>query len=471
MAKLPMRTKLIYGAGDIYGGGIFNIINLFYTIFLTDVCAIPAYWAGIIMLAGRVWDAVSDPMMGVITDNTRSRMGRRRPYLLAGVPLVFVSFVLVWYPPAFAGVGMRVAYAMAAYLFLDTVTTLVMVPYGALGCELTFDYAERSGLAAVKLAFSLGSTLLCAILPSMIIKSFPDIRTGYIAMSVTFGLLFALPWLLTFFGLRENPDFMSAPKATLKESVRTLIACFRVKSFVRLVIMYLGMFVTLDLISVMFSYYMKYAVNQYAHLTFVLGTLVISQIACLPLALALSKRFGKARVFAWGCIAWAALCLATLLLNPGTHVAMIYLLAFGLGGSMAFPNSTVQSVYGDVADAGELILGKRYEGSFSGVQTFVRKCASAIAIALAMFILGAFGYVESAGGAVVAQPQSVISAIRFILAFMPLPFLIVGILAANTWALTPARHKQLIRFLELLRAGRKADPELERAVDEMRPLI
>ena len=93
--KIKTSTKWFFALGDIFQGGFFNIVNFFYGIFLTDVVGISPYWAGVVFLAGKIWDAVTDPLMGLLTDNTRSKFGRRRPYFLIGAPLVFISFVKV----------------------------------------------------------------------------------------------------------------------------------------------------------------------------------------------------------------------------------------------------------------------------------------------------------------------------------------------------------------------------------------
>jgi len=91
--KVPFITKFFFGFGDVYGGGVFNIINFFYAIFLTDVVKIPPVYASTIFFVGKIWDAITDPIMGYISDRTKSRWGRRRPYFLFGVPFIFLSLI------------------------------------------------------------------------------------------------------------------------------------------------------------------------------------------------------------------------------------------------------------------------------------------------------------------------------------------------------------------------------------------
>ncbi len=154
--------------------------------------------AGTAFLVSKIWDAVTDPFEGVLTDRTRTRFGRRRPYLLAGIPFIFLSFFLMWYPVSFASEAGRFAWVLAAYLFFSTVISLVMTPYSALAAELTLDYHERGSLMSWRILFSSVSSLVCAVAPLEIVRLFADVRTGWMAMAVVFGLFFALPFVAVF---------------------------------------------------------------------------------------------------------------------------------------------------------------------------------------------------------------------------------------------------------------------------------
>src|SRR5690606_19513086 len=150
-----------------------------------------------------------DPLMGSITDRTRSRFGRRRPYFLAGSVLIFLAFALHWYAPAFASETARFAYALFSYIFFATVFTLVMVPYSALAAEITLDYHERTRLNSVRLAFSLGAGVAAALVPMPIVRAFPTPQEGYLPMGIIFGLLFAAPWPVIFLHIRERPELQT----------------------------------------------------------------------------------------------------------------------------------------------------------------------------------------------------------------------------------------------------------------------
>ena len=254
--RLPLKTKILFGAGDIFGGGAFNIINFFYAIFLTDVIGLNMIFVSPIFLIGKFWDAITDPVMGSITDRTDSRFGRRRPYFLAGILLIFASFFILWYPIAFDSQVSKFIYVLAAYLFFNTVVTMVMVPYQAMAAEISLDYNERTSVNSIKLAFSLGSSLICALFPMMIVNGFNNIRTGYIVMALIFGVFFSLPWIGVFFSSKEREDFTVASGGF--ELKKMFTDPFKIKSFRGLLLMFLAAYLGMDIVSMIFAYYMKY---------------------------------------------------------------------------------------------------------------------------------------------------------------------------------------------------------------------
>jgi oligogalacturonide transporter len=443
MKSVSLKTKLLFGAGDIYGGGAMNLINFFYLIFLTDVLNIRPVYAGAIFMCSKIWDAVSDPLMGVITDNTRSRFGRRRPYFLAGVIFVFLSFVLLWFPAGFAAETARVLFALAAYLLFCTVFTMVMVPYYAMSAELSSSYNERTQISNIRLAFSMGSSIFCALLPMMIVRAFADIRIGYICMSVVFGLFFALPFIGVFAGTKESP----CPHERARFSWKAFVYPFKLRTFRILVLLYLMAFLSLDIISTQVSYYMKYYMMRGSLTNIVLGAVIIAQILFLPVHFALSKRIGKNGVYALGCgltVAGVALMAAV---SPLWPQFVMFIPPVIVGAGMSACVSMPWSMYGDVTDVGELAAGVRTEGSFSGIMTFVRKVSSALTVFLVSALIDFFGYVRPVEGVEQAQPEAVLLCIRLIILGAPLVLLSAGFFFALKYPLNRQTHDRLREFL------------------------
>ena len=121
---LTKRETFIFASGDMFGGGAQVIIAFFYLIFLTDVIGIRPALAGVVILISKIWDAVSDPLMGIITDNTRSRFGRRKPYFLAGFFGVILAFILLWFPISSESDLVIFSYVLFSYLFYSTISTI-----------------------------------------------------------------------------------------------------------------------------------------------------------------------------------------------------------------------------------------------------------------------------------------------------------------------------------------------------------
>ncbi|MGD8518312.1 MAG: MFS transporter, partial [Anaerolineae bacterium] len=238
--KLSWWRRIGYGLGDIYGGGSGVVISFYYLIFLTDVVRINPALAGTVILISKAYDAITDPFEGVLSDRTRTRLGRRRPYLLAGIPLVFVSFFLLFYPVSFEQELSRFVFVILTYLFFSTVVSIVMLNYNALQAEMTLDYDERTSLSSIRIFFSTIASLLAALLPLEIVKQFPDVRQGYIVMGLVFGLFFALPFIATVLAARERKEFQKPPE---KFDWRVaFLEPFHVRTFVLALLMYLFAF-------------------------------------------------------------------------------------------------------------------------------------------------------------------------------------------------------------------------------------
>ena len=372
--KLPLKTKLAFGVGDIYGGGSFNIINFLYAFFLANVVGIPTSWAAAIMLVARVWDAVSDPLMGFISDNTRTKLGRRKPYFIAGIPLIVVSMIWVWSPITIASMPLRVLFFGASYIFYNTVVTLVMVPYMSYAAEITLDYYERNSLNTVRMIFSLASSLMCAILPLAIVdavyRQTGNFTSAYFYMALVLGLIFALPYIAVVRGTKERSDFSHAP--VRKDWWVPMFQSFKSKSFQKLIVIYLTVFVSLDLITTSFQFYMTYVLGRPNEFASVLGVLIIVEIIAALFTAPLARKTNKAAATIFGCVLWIITGLVTFFIGASTPGYIIYIVAAFMGISMAFPVVLLNSLFADVSDVGELFFGTRVEGTFSGVQTFFR---------------------------------------------------------------------------------------------------
>lgn len=453
----------IFAAGDMFGGGAQLIISFYYLIFLTDVVRIRPALAGTIILLSKIWDAISDPLMGSITDNTRSRWGRRKPYFLVGFFAIVGAFFLLWYPVSHDDEMVKFAYVLLAYLLYSTVSTMVMVPYAAMSSEISQDYEKRNTVNGARLFFSQLSSLLCAVLPLEIVRLFEDEKAGYIAMALAFGMFFAVPFILMFFFTHERVP-MAQEKTKIK--VKDFFVPFKIKSFRYLIFIYLFAFLAMDVVSTVFAYYMNYFLKRPSELNYVLGAMLITQIVLIPAVVAVSNRIGKAKTFILSAVIWLMGVGIMSLQSPAYPAWMIYanavLVGVGLVGCIVLP----WVMYPDVTDVGEFYAGKRNAGAFGGIMTFMRKFSSAIGIFIVSNILQLAGYMKPGSEVVdgvsrtvlLQQPDAVIAALRAIVVGFPLILLVVAIVMAKKYPLTRVKHSRLMAYLQYQRGEVAENP-------------
>jgi len=473
---IKTSTKWFFALGDIFQGGFFNIVNFFYSIFLTDVVGLHPIWAANVFLLGKVWDAVTDPVMGMISDNTRSRLGRRRIYFLLGAPLIFLAFLMMWHPLSSDSETSKIVFYIFVYMLMNTASTVVSVPFLAMSAELSTDYNERTSITNIRMIVSLISTITCAIVPMLIVGMYADIRTGYFVMSLVFGLFFSLPLILTFLKVPERKQFSEGKKTSFKE----IFISLRLRVFRRFIVIYLCIVVAIDVISMIFAYYMTYNLQRPDELSFVLGALLLAEVAMVPLASFYAKKTSKTRAIVLGNIGWICCALSSFLITSDSPFFVIYLLAVALGSFISFSLIGFTSLFGDVTEVGEYHFGRRMEGSFAGVQQFVRKCAAALANWVALTLLGLSGFIKPVESVIdgvttlINQPQTdiVLFTIKGILGVSSIWLLVPSTVLALRWALTKERHALLIDYLDRKRSGVVVDPTEEMEIREiLKPLV
>ena len=205
-ARLSFLTKLVYGSGDWGMASFGTLRQVFYAIFLTDAVGLEARLASVAALVGILWDALNDPIVGMLSDNLRTRWGRRRPFLLLFAIPFGLSFLLLWWAPPWQSQLALMITVTLAFMISDTMQTLVVVPFFALTPEITQDYDERTRLTGYRMFFNLLASLATAVAAPIIIDAALNAgmtqQQGYLIIAGMFGGLAALPFLLIFFVVR-----------------------------------------------------------------------------------------------------------------------------------------------------------------------------------------------------------------------------------------------------------------------------
>jgi GPH family glycoside/pentoside/hexuronide:cation symporter len=202
--------RWIYGSGDFGFSLTYTIVDAYFAIFLTDLVGIKPAVAAAAIFIGRSSDYLNDPLAGYLSDRTRTRWGRRRPFLLFGALPFALAFTLMWWRPPVANDGLLVIYYAVAYVLFDLGATFTSLPYYALTPELTDDYHERTALTTTRMFFSIFASLVAFTIPLLIVGSFrPENASRVLAMGAFFGLVAALPLWLVFARTRERAAWRS----------------------------------------------------------------------------------------------------------------------------------------------------------------------------------------------------------------------------------------------------------------------
>ena len=469
--KLSLGTKLAYGVGDLYGGASAAVIGLFFLFFMTNVVNINPFWGGVVVFLGRIIDAAIDPFIGKITDNTKSKYGRRTFWFLVGIVPVFVSYSLLWLVPDVAQ-WLQILYYFFAYAFYTVAFSFVMVPYGVLPQELTKDSKERSVLVAFRMAFSIIGGLTAAVLPDMIIKRNAVLSKGYMAMGLVFGAVFALIWAVIFIVMKgkEQPSENSTDVPFLQ----SLKICVRNKAFLVLVGVYLFAFLPIDVISANIKFYLEDVLGKGSLFSLTMGILLLITVASLPVYVRLTEKIGKKKSFVfgslWRCVFLVVLFFITKETSSALLVTIAALVGLGVGASYALPWAMLP----EVTDLDEAATGLRQEGVYSGVMTFIRQLSSGAAVFLVGALLSASGYVErAAGDAAVAQPPGALLTIRLIITLLPIALTVLGILCAIKYPINGDNFRRIREVIELRRGGEydtlggEAKNDIEREMNDI----
>jgi len=455
MADKELRKKLAFASADIFGGGSFNIINFLYPGFLALTVGINPFWIGFIMLVARGWDAITDPLMGHISDRTKSKLGKRRIYLVFASPFVLISMYFLFFPYAFSDATLRIIAVLLSYLVFTTVQTSVMIPYYSLSSEITSDYQKRASYNSYRLAFSIFSSILCVAVPGIVVSMYADAAIGYQVMSVSFGLLFALSVLFTGLFAREE---IQTPIVETKLSVKELVKPLSLRPFRQ----YLGMFLVLQMsmaiMSGLFFFYVDFYITQSETLAgqstmvgLISAALMFSmQIVALPIYIKIISKKGKTFAYRIGAYLWIFTALFILVIPQNVSPVVIYLIAALMGFGISGPGLVPHTMYGDVVDAGQIKFKDRLDGQMSGFTNFINKIAQAVGLALVMFILGLAGFQEKipGGEAVVSQPDSAMLAIKIIMALAPLIFMSIGIYISFKYRIDAKKQHEITNAIQ-----------------------
>lgn len=422
--------KIIYGSGESVSVIGITVLGLYFLYFMTDIVGMSPALAGAIFMIGRGWDAISDPIMGVITDRTNTRMGRRRPFfLIAAIPLaLFFSFL--WNPISFDGQMMTFIYYTFFYVLFMTALTMFHVPYISFITEYSSDYDERTSINNYRIFFQLFMGLLAAIFPKMIADHF-----GWSTMGVCIGMFLLLMTLFLFQFTQEKP---TTRKVVTFDWKKELIHLRENRALKYLLWIYVGCYAAANVIEGFVIYYMKYWLDREVDMPILFAVVIGVSIFSLPLWSKIAKRIGKKAALVIGLFIWAGGQVAWLFVSQSSPDYLVYVIGAVVGVGYGVAHVLPWAMLPDVVDIGEYQTGLRREGVYAGIMTFFMKITNSIAIFLIGVILEIFGYVENQ-----VQSETTMTAIQWTMAVAPGIFVIMAIIATMLYPYTKEDHLKI----------------------------
>ena len=460
--QLSFWLKFLYGSGDWGISSIYMLRAIFYAIYLTDVVGLEPRLASFGGLIGVIWDAVNDPIVGVLTDRMRSRLGRRRPFLLWFAIPFGISFILLWSAPGWDNQVALLIYVTLTFMLADTLQTLIYVPYLSLTPELASDYDERTSLTGFRSFFQLfGSLAVVLAAPNIVDRVLAAGFTqqqGYMLVGAIFGSISAIPLLLIGTFVKEK----STPEQTEILSLRTTLkVAWRNIPFRYGVGIHLLNWSAADMVSVMFPFFLVYWVAQGNQLATIhilgfdlayesafFGIMMIVCILFIRFWLWMARVLNKRDAYLIGMGFWVIVQLLVLTIQPGQITYLLIIAALGgIGVSAAY--TLPDALFADVIEWDELRTGRRQEGIYFGVRAFIRKVAGALVIFVSLQALGWSGYQTPPDGVTqFAQPESALKMIRFLVAPLGAIMLSGVVVLTALFPLTRERYERMQRLLE-----------------------
>ncbi len=461
---LPMMN---YSYANIFMGGAGYIINMYFMVFLTDVVNLDLAKAGVVVMIATVWDAVTDPVMGIITDRTRSKYGKHRRYLLWGIPLLFISYSLMWNSFGLDGKsnpGGTMAYFVIMYMLYKTAYTIIGVPHTAMLPELAPEYNLRTQYNSVGYIFnsagmvpSFGiAVLILSLFGSNDTLSSDVSKKPFLIIGIALSAFYCAAVYATFKTTREPSSLDNELEPLdVKYVIREYADVFRNKSFRQYFFMTFTYYISTGFYNNTKVYYIKYLANQYSRYAVFNAVAGVAEASAFPLNYALTMKYGKKKCggivtplmvagLAIGLfmqtdkggpmsVLWFILMMASMILYP-----------FGMSGLGFVSNN----IFPDLTDVDELITGRRREGVISTFSTLIKKSIAGVMAAMVGFTLEGFGLVtgdkvadyEKITGSLYSQTPEAVMGVRVCVAVIPIAAAIISLLLLRKFRMTKDDH-------------------------------
>jgi len=450
LPPLPFSVKLTYGVGELAAAVPASLSAFFVLYFFTTVAGLSPALAGGVLLFGRLWDAINDPMVGWLSDRTQSPLGRRYPWMLAGgVPLA-ICFVLLWTVPPIEGQWPLFSYYAILSLFAFVALTAVQLPYTALAAELSDDYDERTALIGMKSAFSIGGSILGLMMAQVVFEVVADPKQQFKILGRLSGSLAVIMILICVAGTYRRYWQVQAerPPLDVRTHSRSLFSeirgVFKNRAFCKILGLYLCGWIAIQLTAAMLPYFvdawMGLRETHFAQMALaVQGTAIVMVLVWERVA----RWSGKRAVFLLGAPLAIVALTGLVAIQPGQVMGM-YVLGVCAGIGVATLYMVPFAMLPDVVDLDELQTGLRREGLYFSALVFLQKLGIAVALFVSGQLLSLTGFQANAA----SQPLQTLWAIRFLVGPLPAVLLLSSLWFAARYPINRQRHQEILRALQ-----------------------
>jgi len=439
--KLSFGTKLGFGICDLGGNLFFAMMGFYLLYFMTDVVGLAAGLAGTALMIGKIWDAITDPTVGYISDRTRTRWGRRRPYMFIGSFLLFITMILMFTAPGFETQSQLFIWAAVMYCLLCSAYTLVNIPYGALTPELTTDYNERTVLNAYRMSSAVVGTLIGAGLVLPLVGMAATLKAGWTLSGTVMGAVMMITALITVFSVREPAHGEAPPQQNIFKSYAQVLG---MKTFLTCLIPWTMHITGITIVQGTLLYYYVYLYGSKTGFQLALVTLLLTSMVFIPIWTVISKSIGKKKCYNAGMAIVTIAIIVLFIIGHRMPIEISYLIMAFAGIGFATQYVMPYAIIPDVVEYDYAENGVRREGVFYGLWTLTSKIGQAFAIALSGWTLSVFGYIPD-----VAQTELSLLGIRLLCGPIPVLFFIAGIIVLSFYPITRDKYQEILDKIAL----------------------
>jgi len=482
--RVPFKEKLAYGIGGLMDGGGVSMMSCVMLAYMTKN-GIAMTLASTIMMIAKFWDAITDPFMGFISDNTRGKWGRRKPYMFWGGISLLLCIFLVFLPVREWGmsVGGFTAYIILMYLLWNTCSTVTQVPYCSMASDITPSFRERNNANTVKLVFTAIASGLGYVLPLVFIEALtnPD-GTGFLfvpqlsstqfwlCMSLVFGTLFGGGLVICGIFVKERIKPKTPKKHfNLKQFANSYAVPYKNRSYRWHIVMYVTAFICMDIISALAVYYATDVWHGYELFgmkmssLFIIAPMMVAAVVMFPLARVMMDKKSKQFAFRMGLPFYIGGGIMLAAMDPSWAPPILVpivalIMGLGFGGAQMMP----WIIFPDTVDVAEMATGQRPTGTYSGMMTLARKVGGGLGVGMVGWVIGALGYVSNDSNdpaAYVQQSDAVLLTVRLTLGISVAVFITIALIASFRYKITSAKLTRIRYFIEARKTGKALTDE------------